>query len=264
MGLPFFRASNDPGPSFVDLLDTLGVNLPQASQGNLSAHATTVVALRCEQGVVVVADRQATASYIANRDVRKIAEADRHTAVAISGVAATGLELQRVLQLSFEHYEKMTDDVLSLEGKANYLGSIIGRVNITGPGIVIPLLAGYDLNHSRGRVFEYDGLGGCYEKSDFATIGSGSDFAEGPLRLGFRDDMTLDECIELGALALYEAGDNDPATGGPDFVRNLFPIIVTVTADGYSEIDTVRTRSIFEAINNRRAERGGRAGGQLR
>ena len=131
-------------------------------------------------------------------------------------------------------------------------------------GIVLPLLAGFDLNHNRGRVFDYDGLGGCYEKSDFATIGSGSDFAEGALRLGYRDDMTIEECIELGALALYEAGDNDPSTGGPDFVRNLFPIIVVVTAEGFSELPVERTREIFEAINSRRAERGGRAGGQLR
>lgn len=264
MGLPLFPATNDPGPSFIALLQELNISPVVGGDARLSPHATTVVALRSDTGVVLVADRQATSSYIANRDVRKIAQADRHTAVAISGVAATGLELQKVLQLSFEHYEKMSDDVLSLEGKANYLSSFIRRINLQGPGIVLPLLAGFDLNHNRGRVFDYDGLGGCYEKSDFATIGSGSDFAEGALRLGYRDDMTIEECIELGALALYEAGDNDPSTGGPDFVRNLFPIIVVVTAEGFSELPVERTREIFEAINSRRAERGGRAGGQLR
>jgi proteasome beta subunit len=264
VGLPFFGVSNDPGPSFIGLIESAGFELPRPSAPHLSAHATTVVALRSSEGVVLVADRQATAGYIANRDVKKIAEADRHTAVAISGVAATGLELQQILQLSFEHYEKMTDDVLSLEGKANYVGSLIQRINLSGPGLVVPLLAGYDLNHDLGRVFEYDPLGGCYEKDDFTVIGSGTPFAEGALRLGYRDSMSTSDCVELGALAIYEAGDNDPSTGGPDFVRGIFPAIVKVTREGLYEYSNEECRAVFETINSRRAENKGRAGGQLR
>jgi proteasome beta subunit len=212
----------------------------------------------------MVGDRQATGSYIASRDVRKIEAADRYTAIAISGTAARGIEFLRMAQLSFEHYEKMTDAVLSLEGKANYLSPIIQRNNLTSPLVVLPLLAGWDLNHQVGRIFEYDGAGGCYERIDFATIGSGSPFAENTLRLGFRSDLDLEAALDLGALALYEAGDNDPSTGGPDFVRNLFPMMVTIDAAGFQELSNDDVANRFRVINERRTQSGGIAGGSLR
>ena len=263
MGLPLFDAQSDPGPSFVRFAEMVGAVAPSSS-ADQSAHATTVVALRFDQGVVMVGDRQATSYYVANRDVRKIEAADRFTALAISGSAARGLEFIRLAQLSFEHYEKMSDAALSLEGKANYLSPLVQRNNLTTPLTVIPLLAGFDTAHQRGRVFEYDGAGGCYERQDFAVIGSGSPFAESTLRLGFRGDLGRDEALELAALAIYEAADNDPATGGPDFVRGIYPMIVTLTAEGFRELETEVSASVFRAINDRRAETGGVAGGSLR
>jgi proteasome beta subunit len=228
------------------------------------AHATTVIAVRYVGGVVMVGDRQATSNYIASRDVRKIEPADFFTALAISGTAARGMEFIRMAQLSFEHYEKMTDSALSLEGKANYLSPIVQRNNLTTPLVVIPLLAGWDPNRQEGRIFEYDAAGGCYERLDFATIGSGSPFAESTLRLGFRSDLDLDGALDLGALALYEAGDNDPSTAGPDFVRSLFPMMVTVSEKGFQELATEEVAERFRVINDRRTQSGGIAGGTLR
>jgi proteasome beta subunit len=263
VGLPLFPVSEDPGPSFSSFLTRLGIP-PRVPSGVVDVHATTVVAVRCVEGVVLVGDRRATGNYIASRDVRKIEAADSTTAIAVSGSAAMGIEFIRIAQLSFEHYEKMTDAVLSLEGKANYLSPLIQRNNLSTPFIVIPLLAGYDTSSHRGRVFEYDGAGGCYERDDFVTIGSGTPFAEGTLRLGYRDDISLADAIDLAALAVYEAGDNDPSTGGPDFVRNIFPMIVTVTEAGFRELPMDDVASRFRAINERRAAAGGRAGGALR
>jgi len=211
-----------------------------------------------------VGDRQATGNYIASRDVRKIEPADRFTAIAISGTAARGIEFIRMAQLSFEHYEKMTDSALSLEGKANYLSPIVQRNNLTTPLIVVPLLAGWDPSHQVGRIFEYDGAGGCYERFDFATIGSGTPFAESALRLGYRTDLDREAALELGALALYEAGDNDPSTGGPDFVRNIYPMMVTITSEGFQELSSDDVAARFHAINDRRTQSGGVAGGTLR
>jgi proteasome beta subunit len=230
----------------------------------LSAHATTVVAVRYIGGVVMVGDRQATGNYIASRDVRKIERADFFTGLAISGAAARGIEFIRMAQLSFEHYEKMTDSALSLEGKANYLSPIIQRNNLSSPLLVIPLLAGWDVSHGVGRIFEYDGAGGCYERMDFATIGSGTPFAENTLRLGFRSDLDLEGALDLAALALYEAGDNDPSNAGPDFVRSLFPMMVVINGEGFQEIEFDHVATRFRAINERRTQTGGVAGGTLR
>jgi proteasome beta subunit len=264
MGLPLFRVTEDPGPSFLHYVEAAGLTFPVTSGNGESAHATTVVAVRYVGGVVMVGDRQATGNYIASRDVRKIEPADRFTAIAMSGSAARGLEFIRMAQLSFEHYEKMTDAALSLEGKANYLSPIIQRNNLTTPLTVLPLLAGWDSSHQVGRIYEYDGAGGCYERLDFATIGSGSPFADGALRLGFRTDLDLEGALDLGALALYEAGDNDPSTGGPDFVRDIYPMIVVIDAEGYRELDLDDVAARFRAINERRARSAGVPGGTLR
>jgi proteasome beta subunit len=264
VGLPLFSASGDPGPSFWHFAEATGLNALSGESTSESPRATTVIAVRYRDGVIMVGDRQATGNYIASRDVRKIAAADRFTALAISGSAARGIELLKIAQLSFEHYEKMTDSALSLEGKANYLSPIVQRNNLSTPLLVLPLLAGWDESHLKGRIFEYDGAGGCYERDDFATIGSGSPFAEGALRLGFRENLEREEALELGALALYEAGDNDPSTGGPDFVRNIFPMMVTVDAAGFQEIANDEVGERFRLINQRRTESRGVAGGSLR
>jgi hypothetical protein len=137
MGLPLFSASDDPGPSFFHFAQTSGLTPPVSNASATSAHATTVIAVRYDGGVVMVGDRQATGNYIASRDVRKIEAADKFTAIAISGTAARGIEFIRMAQLSFEHYEKMTDTALSLEGKANYLSPIIQRNNLTSPLLVL-------------------------------------------------------------------------------------------------------------------------------
>ena len=145
MGLPLFNASDDPGPSFFHFAQMTGLTPPVSNLSASSAHATTVIAVRYNGGVVMVGDRQATGNYIASRDIRKIEAADHFTAIAISGTAARGIEFIRMAQLSFEHYEKMTDTALSLEGKANYLSPIIQRNNLTSPLLVVPLLAGWDV-----------------------------------------------------------------------------------------------------------------------
>jgi len=264
MGLPLFNASDDPGPSFFHFAQSTGLAPPVTDASPTSAHATTVIAVRYNGGVVMVGDRQATTNYVASRDVRKIEAADHFTALSISGAAARGFEFIRMAQLSFEHYEKMTDTALSLEGKANYLSPIIQRNNLSSPLMVLPLLAGWDVTHQVGRIFEYDGAGGCYERFDFSTIGSGTPFAEGTLRLGFNADLDRDGAIELGALAIYEAGDNDPSTGGPDFVRNIFPQIVTISAEGFQELAPDDVAQRFRVINERRTQSGGVAGGSLR
>ena len=264
MGLPLFSASDDPGPSFFHYAESAGLTAPVNASSAHSAHATTVIAVRYDAGVVMVGDRQATGNYIASRDVRKIEAADRYTAIAISGTAARGIEFIKMAQLSFEHYEKMTDTALSLEGKANYLSPIIQRNNLSSPLVVLPLLAGWDSTHEVGRIFEYDGAGGCYERFDFSTIGSGTPFAESTLRLGFSAGLSRDAALELGALAIYEAGDNDPSTGGPDFVRNLFPMMVTISALGFQELELDDVGDRFRVINERRTQSGGVAGGSLR
>jgi proteasome beta subunit len=202
-------------------------------------HATTIVAATCDEGVVMAGDRRSTAgNMISKRDIEKVFRSDEFSAVAIAGAASVGLEFVRLFQVELEHYEKMEGRSLSLEGKANRLGTMV-RGNLMGAmqGLaVIPLFAGYDEEKSVGRIFSYDVAGGPYEEHRFYSIGSGSVFARGALKKLYSDGMAMGDAVLACVQALYDAADDDSATGGPDLTRQIFPVIATVTGHGFRRL----------------------------
>ena len=237
-------------PSFTQFLSSYDPSLlplanlgPQAGSGAAAdviknlPHATTIVAVACEGGVVMAGDRRATAgNLISKRDVDKVFRADEYSAVAIAGVLAIGLELIRLFGVELEHYEKMEGRSLTLEGKANRLAKMI-RDNLMAAmqGLaVIPLFVGYDEETRSGRIFSYDVAGGPYEEHRFHSIGSGSVFAKSALKKYYSDDMPVADAALACVQSLYDAADDDSATGGPDVTRQLFPVIVTVTEEGFN------------------------------
>jgi proteasome beta subunit len=202
-------------------------------------HGTTIVAAACERGVVLAGDRRATAgSMISKRDVEKVFRSDEYSAIAIAGVASVGLEFVRLFQVELEHYEKMEGRSLSLEGKANRLATMIrGNLGVAMQGlVVVPLFVGYDEEANLGRIFSYDVAGGPYEEHRFHSIGSGSVFAKGSLKKLYRDNMPVRDAVLACVQALYDAADDDSATGGPDLTRKIYPVVATVTIEGYRRL----------------------------
>ena len=268
MALPLFDPSTDPGPDFAALIGRSGTDLPRVSDAGLNlAHATTVVALKFADGVIMAGDRRATAgNVIAHRSMEKVFPADRYSAVAISGSAAIASEMVRLFQVQLEHYEKVEGVALSLEGKANQLAQMV-RTNLgmAMQGFVaIPLYCGFDLTRSEGRIFDYDAAGGRYEEADFQAAGSGGTYARTTIRLGYRDALPSDDAIELAILSLYEAADADSATGGPDSVRGIYPVVASVTARGFERLSDEDVARRFDVIIERRRESKGNAEGSLR
>jgi len=263
--LPTFAPGFDPGPSFFELLrrmapDALpGANLPLAAPGSVPSagpgpstlsipHGTTIVCLKYADGVIMAGDRRATEGYtIASRRMEKVSPCDHWSAMAISGAAGPGMEIVRLLQTELEHYEKVEGEPLSLEGKANKLAQMI-RSNLPAAMqgmVVVPLFCGFDLRRGEGRLFKYDVTGGRYEEAEFATTGSGGVHARNWIKAGYRPGLARDEAVDLGLLALFQAADEDSATGGPDLVRRLFPTVAVVDRDGYVKLadDDVERRS---------------------
>jgi proteasome beta subunit len=260
--LPMYAPGEDPGPNFAEVARRAGLgpkDLPHPSTGAGDvrrattgavevSHATTVVALRYAEGVVMAGDRRATSgNLISHRDMEKVFPADRHSGVAIAGAAGPAVEMVRLFQLQLEHYEKVEGHALSLEGKANQLSAMVrGHLPMAMQGfVVVPLFAGFDLRRDVGRLFDYDATGGRYEEAAYATTGSGSLFAGTVVKLGFREGMSREEAIDLALSALFQAADQDSATGGPDLIRRIFPIVATITAEGFHHVDEdeVATRS---------------------
>jgi proteasome beta subunit len=218
-------------------------------------HATTIVAADCERGVVLAGDRRSTAgNMIAKRDVEKVFRSDEFSAMGIAGVASVGLEFVRLFQVELEHYEKMEGRSLSLVGKANRLATMIrGNLGSAMQGLaVVPLFAGYDEETGTGRIFSYDVAGGPYEEHRYHSIGSGSVFAKSALKKLYRDDMPTSDAVLACVQALYDAADDDSATGGPDLPRRIFPIVATITDDGFRRLPEAEAADYAQRVVNSR------------
>jgi proteasome beta subunit len=220
-------------------------------------HATTIVTAVCDGGVILAGDRRSTAgNMIAKRDVEKVFRTDEFSGMGIAGVASVGLEFVRLFQVELEHYEKMEGRSLSLEGKANRLASMI-RGNIAGAmqGLaVVPLFVGYDEDAGSGRIFSYDVAGGPYEEHRFHSIGSGSVFARGSLKKLYRDGMPVRDTVMACVQALYDAADDDSATGGPDLTRKIYPVVAVLTADGFHRLSDAEAEEYVRAVVEERMQ----------
>jgi proteasome beta subunit len=265
MTLPRFRPEDDPGPSFVGLLRKVGAPPFQASLPGRPpfdvTHGTTIAAICYADGVVMTGDRRATAgSSIAHRAMEKVHPADRHSGVAIAGAAGPAMDMVRLFQLQLEHYEKVEGQALSLEGKANQLSEMVkANLGMAMQGfVVVPLFAGYDLRRRKGRIYTYDPTGGRYEETDFDADGSGGRDARTTIKLGWHEGMSREAAIELAVHALYEAADEDSATGGPDLVRGIYPTVATISAAGFETVPEGEVAERFAAVIASRAERGQR------
>lgn len=196
-------------------------------------------------------DRRATAgSLISHRGMEKVVQADTYSGVAIAGAAGPAMEMIRLFQLQLEHYEKMEGKQLSLEGKANQLSMMVrGNLPAAMQGLaVVPIFGGYDKLHATGRLWDYDVTGGRYEEREFVATGSGSLHAGTVVKVGWRTGMDRSAAIALACRSLWEAADADSATGGPDALRGIYPIVATITSVGWQSVADEELAGVFQSI----------------
>lgn len=256
--MPLFSTGDDPGANFPELLRRVGLTPNAASSASSNTlqelgvpHATTCVAVNYGEGVVMAGDRRATSgNLISHRTMEKVVEADRYSGVAIAGAAGPAMDMIRLFQLQLEHYEKVEGATLSLEGKANQLSTMVkNNLSAAMMGmVVVPIFAGFDLRRGCGRLWGYDATGGRYEEQDYVTTGSGSLHAGTVVKVGFREDLTRDAAVDLAARAIWEAADADSATGGPDVLRGIYPVVATIDADGWNRLEDDDLAARYEQI----------------
>jgi proteasome beta subunit len=270
---PFFAAPSVPWDlsSFSDLLrrqapqllpvGAAGPHTGPAAPAPAVPHGTTIVALKYPGGVVIAGDRRSTlGNMIASRDVRKVYITDDYTATGMAGTAAIALEFARLYAVELEHYEKLEGVPLTFPGKVNRL-AIMVRNNLAAAlqGLVaLPLLAGYDLDdpdpRGAGRVVSFDAAGGwSIEEEGYQAVGSGSIFAKSAIKKLYPQVVDGDSGLRVAVESLYDAADDDSATGGPDLVRGIYPTAVTVSADGAVEVPEERIAELAREIIRSRA-----------
>lgn len=226
--------------------------------GDQIPHATTIVAAMCAGGVVIAGDRRATSgNIISQRDMEKVFRTDDHSGMGIAGAASTGIEMARLYRVELEHYEKREGRTLSVAGKANRLATMIrGNLPMAMQGlVVVPLFAAYDPDVDGGRIFSYDVGGGPYEQSQYHSIGSGSIFSRGALKKLYREGASPEDTVLTLIHALYDAADDDSATGGPDVIRKIWPVVAVITADGYHRLPDEEVGELVRVVIESRADR---------
>lgn len=263
MGLPaaYLRAGSSSFTEFLadvapDLLP--GGRTPTGDASHLAPHGTTIVSATYPGGVVMAGDRRATmGNMIAQRDIEKVYASDEYSLVGIAGAAGLAVEMVRLFRVELEHYEKIEGAPLSLDGKANRLANMIrGNLPMAMQGLaVLPLFAGWDLAAEQGRIWSYDATGGRYEETAFHAVGSGSIYARGSLKKLYRTDLSAEECATVVIQALYDAADDDSATGGPDMQRRIFPVVMTASGDGVDRFDDARIGALVDGIVAARRQR---------
>ncbi|MFD4375880.1 proteasome subunit beta [Streptomyces sp. NPDC058486] len=252
-----------PGSS--SFMDFLADHAPEALPGRRrlpegiveAPHGTTIVAATFPGGVVLAGDRRATmGNMIAQRDIEKVFPADEYSAVGIAGTAGLAVEMVKLFQLELEHFEKVEGATLSFEGKANRLSTMIrGNLGMAMQGLaVVPLFAGWDEGKEKGRIFSYDVTGGRSEEHGYAATGSGSIFARGSMKKLYREDLTEQQATTLVVQALYDAADDDSATGGPDLARRIFPIVTVITEEGFRRLTDAESSELARSVTERRLE----------
>jgi proteasome beta subunit len=259
------------GSSFTDFLAMAAPDLlpgrrplPALPVGDLTPHGTTIVSTAYADGVLMGGDRRATmGNLIAQRDIEKVYPADSWSVIGIAGAAGIAIEMVKLYQVELEHYEKIEGLTLSLDGKANRLAQMIrGNLGAAMQGLaVVPLFAGYDLDAaegtSPGRIFSYDVTGGNYEERGYAAVGSGSLFAKNSLKKTWRPGQDGDAALRSLVVSLYDAADDDTATGGPDPVRRLYPIVYRVDAEGAVRLPDAEVAAVADAVVAERSEHEG-------
>jgi proteasome beta subunit len=257
--------------SFTDYLSAVAPELlpgrrplPPGHAAELIPHATTVVALSFDGGVAMAGDRRATmGNLVASRDIEKVYAADPYSLIGIAGTVGVALELMRLFRVELEHYEKIEGAMLSLDGKANRLATMIrNNLGAAMQGLaVLPLFAGFDLDatdpHEAGRIFSFDIAGGVYEETGYDGIGSGSLFAKAALKKRYRPGLPATDAVRLCVEALYDAADDDTATGGLDLVRRIYPVVMTATAQGTHRVTEAEISTVAQAVVAGRTENPG-------
>lgn len=236
-----------PGPSFFEHLtrdrpDLLpGTSTVPLGETSIKApHGTTIVALSYADGIVMAGDRRATmGNVIASRRIEKVFETDHYSVLGIAGTAGIAIDIAKLFRVELEHYEKIEGTRLSLDGKANRLASMIrANLQMAMQGMsVVPLFAGFDTFAAAGRIFSFDITGGLYEEVEHHCIGSGSPYARGALKKLWEPGLGATAAVKIAVEALYDAADDDSATGGPDPVRGLWPVVYTVDATGVHRVE---------------------------
>jgi len=200
---------------------------------------TTTVGLVCDGAVVVASERRATmGTMIAHKRAKKLYRIDDHLALTTAGLVGDAQMLARYLGVESELYKLQRETDMPIKGAATLLGNILNQRKFA-PFFVQLIVAGIDT--SGGHVFSVDAAGGAIEDV-YTSTGSGSPYVLGVLEDHYREDISVDEGVDLAIRGLTAAMKRDAASGNGIDLAVITPEGYT----GYSDDDIQERQAAME------------------
>ncbi|KYK22111.1 proteasome subunit beta [Thermoplasmatales archaeon SM1-50] len=177
---------------------------------DLKKTGTTILGLVCKDGVVIATERRATmGTLIAHKATRKLYQIDNHLALATAGLVGDLQVLSRYLSAETKLYYLKRDLEMSVQSAATLMSNILNSRKFY-PYYVQLILGGWD--STGGHVYSLDAAGGSIPDK-YTAGGSGSPYVFGVLEDSYKDDMTINDGIDLALRAITAAMSRDSASG---------------------------------------------------
>lgn len=188
---------------------------------------TTTLGLVCKEGVVLAADRRATAgNLIAHKRTQKVYKIDDNLGLTTAGLVGDLQTLARYITAEVELYKLRRNVPMPVEACATLMANILSGSRFY-PYWVQLLIGGID--RSGGHVYSLDAAGGNLPDK-FVSTGSGSPFVYGVLEDHYKDGLSVEEGADLAIRAVTASMKRDSYSGeGID--------VAIITKDGFRTLD---------------------------
>lgn len=196
---------------------------------------TTTVGITCKDGVVFASERRATmGNLVAHKVAEKIFKIDDHIVTTIAGSVGDAQNLMKVIEAEVSLYQMRNNDAISVKAAASLTANLLR----SGPMHVQTLLGGMD--GDKPSIYSLDPAGGMI-KDNYISTGSGSIVAYGVLEDRFKDDLSVEEGLELAIRAIRAASERDTYSG------NGF-LVAKVDKDGFEMLDNEKVKEILDKL----------------
>ena len=204
----------------------------------LTKTGTTTLGMVCKEGVVIATETRATmGTLIAHKETKKLYKIDEHLALATAGLVGDLQVLARYLNAEANLYRLKRNSKMPVESAATLMSNILNQRKFM-PYYVQLILGGYD--NSGGHVYSLDAAGGAIPDK-YTAGGSGSPYVFGVLEDLYKDDLSVDEGIDIAVRAIKASKSRDSASGG---MTN----IAVITKDGFMPVSQEEVKKRLEKI----------------
>jgi len=208
---------------------------------NILKTGTTTIGIRFKDGVILAADKRATAGHlIAQKDTEKVQNVTPNIAVTMAGNASDGQLLIKIARAELKLRTLKTDQQLYVKEAATFMSRMVYnniRKPSMMPGVTHYIMGGVD--NSGYFIYDIFPDGTISECPEYIASGSGSVMAYGVLETLYKQDMSFDEAKDLVIKCINAAIRRDSASGNG---ISLF----LIDKDGAREVFTQDVQPLIE------------------